>query len=116
MWVISNPTRAVDFLRIRINPERADGVEGVLVIEIDGEQSALHVRNSIAEFVADPGSHCREADGQISVSGKQFAAYYRGDIDVDGLMSEAKASGRANELLELFDRYEKVPLYPYSFR
>lgn len=115
-WVIANPTQAVDFLRIRINPERADGVEGVLLIEIDGEQSALHVRNSIAEFIADPANHYREADGKIIVSGKEFAAYYRGDIDVDGLMSEAKSDGRAAELLELFDRYEKVPMYPYSLQ
>lgn len=115
-WVIANPTQAVDFLRIRINPERADGIEGVLLIEIDGEKSALHVRNSIAEFIVDPANHYRKADGKISVSGELFAEYYRGNIDANALISKAKSDGRAKELLELFDKYEKVPMYPYSLK
>ena len=115
-WVISNPSRAVDFLRIRINPERADGVEGVLVFDLDGEQSALHVRNSIAEFVTDPGDHYRKPDARLNVSVKQFAAYYRGEIDAGNLISKGTADGRARELLELFDKYERVPMYPYSHR
>ena len=113
-WVISDPSRAVDFLRIRINPERADGVEGVLVFEIDGQRSALHVRNSIAEFLPDPSGHYREPDGHIKVSAKDFAAYYRGEMDVDTLISKGSADGRAKALLTLFDAYKLKPMYPYS--
>ena len=59
-WVTANPDRAVDFLRIRINPELADGVEGVLLFDIASELSALHVRNSIAEYVPNPDTHYRQ--------------------------------------------------------
>jgi alkyl sulfatase BDS1-like metallo-beta-lactamase superfamily hydrolase len=115
-WITANLDRVVDFLRIRINPQLADGVEGVLLFDIDGKVSALHVRNSIAEFVPDPDSHYRQPDGQIKASAEDFAGYFRGEIGVDSLLSSGTASGRAKELLALFDGYERTPMYPHTRR
>jgi len=115
-WVTANPAQAVEFLRIRINPQLADGVEGVLLFDIDGNVSALHVRNSIAEFVPVPDTHYRQPDGHIQASAEDFARYFRGEIGVDDLLDSATASGQAEELLDLFDPYERTPLYPYTRR
>jgi alkyl sulfatase BDS1-like metallo-beta-lactamase superfamily hydrolase len=115
-WVAANPAQTVDFLRIRINPQLADGIEGVLLFDIDGNVSALHVRNSIAEFVPDPDTHYRQPDGHIKVSAEGFARYFRGEIGVDDLLDSATASGQAEELLDLFDPYQRTPLYPYARR
>jgi alkyl sulfatase BDS1-like metallo-beta-lactamase superfamily hydrolase len=115
-WVTANPSQAVDFLRIRINPQLADGIEGVLLFDIDGELSALHLRNSIAEFVPSPDTHYQQPDGHIKVSAEDFARYFRGEIGVDEFLHSATASGQAEELLRLFDPYERTPLYPYARR
>ena len=112
-WVTADPDRAVNFLRIRLNPELADGVEGVLLIDIDGKVSGLHVRNSIAEYVPDPGAHYRQPDGEIKTSAGDFASYFRGETDVAGLLASSISSGRAEELLRLFDQYERAPMYPH---
>ena len=115
-WVTADPGRAVNFLRIRINPQLADGIEGVLLFDIDGNLSALHVRNSIAEFVPVPDTHYRQPDGHIKTSAEDFARYFRGEIGVDGLVSSGVATRRAEELLLLFDGYERTPMYPYTRR
>jgi alkyl sulfatase BDS1-like metallo-beta-lactamase superfamily hydrolase len=111
-WVKEDPARAVNHLRTRIDPEKAEGVEGVLVFDIEGEVAALHIRNSIAEFVPDPDAHYRKQDASITVSGDEFAAYFRGEISADDLTKRAKTDGDAAKLIGVFDSYVHVPMYP----
>jgi alkyl sulfatase BDS1-like metallo-beta-lactamase superfamily hydrolase len=111
-WVTEDPVRAVKYLRTRINPEKAKGIEGVLVFKIDGKESALHIRNSIAEFVPDPQKHYRKQDALIVVSGDDFAAYFRGEISASELLKKAESKGKAEEMLSVIDRYVHIPMYP----
>ena len=111
-WVKEDPARAVNHLRTRIDPEKAEGVEGVLVFDIEGEVAALHIRNSIAEFVPDPDAHYRKRDASITVSDDEFAAYFRGEISADDLTKRAKTDGEAAKLIGVFDSYVHVPMYP----
>ena len=67
-WIEEDFARAIDHLRTRINPRRAEGIDGVLQFEVDGTTAALHIRNSIAEFVPTPGEHYRAPDARIRVS------------------------------------------------
>lgn len=110
-WVKDDPMRAVNYLRTRIDPVKAKGVEGILVFKIEGKKAALHVRNSIAEYIASPKSHSREQDASIDVSVDNFAAYFRGELGAEKLIKEAKTKGNPARLLAVFDPYVPVPMY-----
>jgi len=111
-WVKADTMRAVNYLRTRINPEKSIGVDGVLVFNIDGNVSALSIRNSIAEFIAD-ADKLKNADATISISADIFAKYYRGEVDADALITEGNTDALA--LISVFDTYRHVPMYPSSF-
>ncbi|MBL7205260.1 MAG: hypothetical protein ISS63_13180 [Desulfobacteraceae bacterium] len=111
-WIKEDYARAIDQLRTRINPELAAGSEGVLQFDVDGAVAALHIRNSIAEFVPDPNSHYRAADARIGVSGDDFTAYFRGELSADKMLKKAKTSGDAAKLLNMFDAFKHIPMYP----
>lgn len=52
-WVVDHTADAVNHLRTRINPSRSQGLNGVLIFDIDGARHSLELRNSIAEFTAN---------------------------------------------------------------
>jgi len=101
-WVKTDLARAVKFLRVRINPEKAEGVVGALTFNIDGKIVSLAIRNSVAEFV-DGGI---ESAHSINVSVNDFVAYYRGEKTASSI-----ASDKALELLALFDEYKYISMY-----
>ena len=111
-WVLADPSRAVNHLRTRLNPEKAAGTEGVLAFDIDGKTSALHIRNSVAEFISNPASHYRQPDATIRVSAALFAQYFRGEIGATALIQAAKAGEQAATLLGMFDEYHHIAMYP----
>lgn len=111
-WVAHDYNRAVDSLRTRLNPGLAAGQEGVLTFDIDGKVSALHIRNSVAEFVPTPATHYRPSDAMIKVDGEDFTAYFRGEISGKDLLGKAEVSGDSSTLLNLFDEYKQRPMYP----
>ncbi|MBM7061846.1 hypothetical protein JQX08_14140 [Pseudomonas sp. UL073] len=111
-WVKHDLKRAVSALRTRINPEQAKGLEGVLSLDIDGQVSALHIRNSVAEFVAEPATHYRASDATIKVDSDTFTAYFRGELSASELLAKATSSGNSAQLLGLFDAYKQQQMYP----
>ena len=88
----------------------------MLVFRIDAEETALHVRNSIAEFVPKPREHYRKGDAIITVSGNDFATYFRGETNAAELLKKAKIQGNAGQLLSVFDRFVRIPMYPSGER
>ena len=111
-WVKADHARAVNHLRTRINPQLASGHEGVMQFDIDGTVVALHIRNSIAEFVASPDRHYRAPDAYIKVTGDDFTAYFRGEMNASELLQKAEVSGDAAPLLGVLDAFEHIPMYP----
>ncbi|MGI9275215.1 MAG: alkyl sulfatase dimerization domain-containing protein [Endozoicomonas sp.] len=105
-WAMGDTDTAVDYLRTRLNPNKAAGVTGTLIFNIEGERYSLEIRNSVAEFSATPGN-----DGvELSISKEDFAQYYVGDKKAADI-----AKGDALELLSVFDGYQNIPMYPTSF-
>jgi alkyl sulfatase BDS1-like metallo-beta-lactamase superfamily hydrolase len=111
-WVKHDLKRAVDALRTRLNPEQAKGQEGVLSFDIDGQLSALHIRNSVAEFVPEPAKHYRASDATIKVDSDTFTAYFRGELSASELLAKTSTTGNSAQLLGLFDAYQQQPMYP----
>ncbi len=111
-WVMADLPRAVDHLRTRLDPAKSAGQEGMLLFEIGEQKMALHVRNSVAEFIAKPEKHYRRPDAAIRVSALQFARYFRGEINALALLDGAGADAAARALLTLFDDYQEAPMYP----
>ena len=112
-WVMADPARAVKHLRTRIDPAKAtQDKEGVLAFDIGGARAALHIRNSVAEFISDPTSHYRKPDATIRVSADLFAQYFRGEIGAAALVKAAEADREAEALLALFDEHRQIPMYP----
>ena len=105
-WVAGNPGQAVDYLRTKISPTRAAGINDILTFDIDGTRYSLEIRNSVAESLATPAT-----DGEvIEVSAEDFGRYYTGELKAADI-----ASGKALELLAVFDEYQPIPMYPTSF-
>ncbi|MFU8763645.1 MAG: alkyl sulfatase dimerization domain-containing protein [Haliea sp.] len=111
-WVKQDIGRAVNHLRTRINPERARDSEGLLAFRIDGASYGLHIRRGIAEYVSEPAKHYRQPDAVISTSADTFSQYFRGELSAEELMANSAATETSAKLLQLFDEYQKVPLYP----
>ncbi len=106
-WVEDNVATAVDYLRTRVNPNKADGVTGKLIFDIGGNKYGLEIRNSIAEFSTEPSY----TDAHIiKASAKDFAQYYVGKLSADQLVS-----GDALKLLAVFDEFKAIPMYPMEF-
>ena len=105
-WVASDPVTATNYLRTRINPAKAAGVNAKLAFNVDGKVAQLEIRNSIAEFKASI-----DDDAVIlKVSGEDYGKYYAGKLKAKNI-----ASGKALELLEVFDEYTPVTMFPTSF-
>ncbi|MDM0108587.1 alkyl sulfatase dimerization domain-containing protein [Variovorax sp. J22R24] len=113
-WVVADTSRAVNHLRTRLNPEEASGKEGELAFDIGGTRSALHIRNSVAEFVAEPDKHYRKPDATIKASPEMFARYFRGELSLAAFVKESGANAQAAALLGLFDEFHQVPMYPVA--
>ncbi|WP_051333498.1 alkyl sulfatase dimerization domain-containing protein [Aliagarivorans marinus] len=96
-WIEADPKRAVNHLRVRINPEQAAGMDHMISFAIDGETMGLHVRNSIAEFVENPEQHYKASDATIELSMADFVEYYQGRKAVEGL--------------EMFEMFKPSPMY-----
>lgn len=111
-WVKEDYARAIDHLRTRINPKLAGGSEGVLLFDVDGTVAALHVRNSIAEFIPEPKNHYRAVDASIRVTGDDFTAYFRGEMNAAEMLKNARVTGDATALLNTFDAFRHIPMYP----
>ncbi|MEJ8853009.1 alkyl sulfatase dimerization domain-containing protein [Variovorax robiniae] len=111
-WVVADPARAVNHLRTRLDPDKAAGREGVLAFDVAGKRSALHIRNSVAEFVSQPDQHYRKADATLTTSADMFARYFRGELSAKAFVEAAGANDHAATLLSLFDEYRQLPMYP----
>ncbi|MGI9276168.1 MAG: alkyl sulfatase dimerization domain-containing protein [Endozoicomonas sp.] len=105
-WVASNPSQAVYYMRTKISPSRATGINDTLNFEIDGERFSLEIRNSVAELLSTPATNGEV----IKVSSEDFGRYYAGELKAKDI-----AEGKALELLNVFDEYEHIPMYPTSF-
>jgi alkyl sulfatase BDS1-like metallo-beta-lactamase superfamily hydrolase len=113
-WVKSDIPRAINHLRVRIDPDKAGDKEGVLNFSIDGKNAALHIRNGMAEYVPDLDKHYRKEDARITADKEIFAKYFRGEINADEFLAKAKLKneGNAKDLLAIFDIYQERMLYP----
>jgi alkyl sulfatase BDS1-like metallo-beta-lactamase superfamily hydrolase len=113
-WVMSDIPRAINHLRVRIDPDKAGDIEGVLAFSIDGQNAALHTRNGVAEYVPDLGKHYRKEDARITADKETFASYFRGEINAEEFLAKAELTNerKAKDLLAVFDIYQERMLYP----
>jgi alkyl sulfatase BDS1-like metallo-beta-lactamase superfamily hydrolase len=113
-WVKTDLPRAINHLRVRIDPDKAGDIEGVLNFSIDGQNAALHIRNAMAEYVPDLDNHYRKEDARITADQETFANYFRGEISTDDFLANAKLDNERNakDLLAVFDVYQERMLYP----
>ncbi|MGI9273803.1 MAG: alkyl sulfatase dimerization domain-containing protein [Endozoicomonas sp.] len=103
-WAAEDINSSVDYLRTRIVPEQADNVTGFLVLDIDGEQLGLDIRNGIAEFVENVDANYRKPTEVLKVSAANFGKYYAGEL-------KAKEIAPKASLLHLFEAFEVKPMY-----
>lgn len=111
-WVKDDYLRAVNYLRTRLNPDLAKGIEGVLAFEIDGKTAGLHIRQAVAEFIPGLGKHYRAPDASLRIDGDTFTKYFRGELTPTQMLDKAEATKGAKELLAVFDAVKPLPLYP----
>ncbi|MBC7001058.1 hypothetical protein BIZ37_00700 [Photobacterium sp. BZF1] len=103
-WAEKDSLTAVNYLRTRIVPEKAEGISGFLVLDIDGNKRGLDIRNGIAEFVADIENNYREPTEILSISAKDFGKYYAGELKVSQVAPQ-------DSLLNVFEEFSVRPMY-----
>ena len=121
--VAADPARFVDYFRVRIDPEKSDDTNRLILFEFaDGSKAALHIRRAVAEFVPDPKAYERKADVTLSMTGQTWATLYLSQELPQDLMKSGKIEVRgdaaeAARLISLFDRYrpEKAVVIPPAF-
>ncbi|MGL6313331.1 alkyl sulfatase dimerization domain-containing protein [Vibrio sp. WXL103] len=105
-WVEREPGTAVNYLRTYVNPTRATQVSGILTFDFGDEQHSLEIRNGIAEYL----TNANDSGEVIKISPEEFGQYYVGKRKANQI-----ASGKALELLNVFDEYQHIPMYPTNF-
>ena len=103
-WAGRDTLSSVNYLRTRIVPEKANGVSGFLVLDIDGNKRGLDIRNGIAEFVEDVDSNYRAPTETLTVSGEEFGQYYAGEL-------KAADIAPSDSLLHLFEEFTVRSMY-----
>lgn len=108
----SEPAFFVDMFRVRIDPKKSENVEQMVVFNFtNGTTAGLHIRKGIAEYVADPSKHYRQADIVMIVSTKAWSGLYLNSISLDQAIANGGlklTKGTANDLktiMELFDKF-----------
>ena len=91
--------------RVRLDPRSSLGRDQVLGITLTGTDApamALHVRNGIAEFIADARQYQRQPDLDISMPLDAWASYYVGDITLAALLEREDVHGSDRQQLAAF--------------
>jgi alkyl sulfatase BDS1-like metallo-beta-lactamase superfamily hydrolase len=121
--IVANPSRFVDYFRVRIDPVKSGETDKFVRFDFsDGSKSGLHIRRAVAEFVPDPDNYQREPDITLAMTGETWVKLYlsqampedlinNGEIEVKGDTAEAA------RLINFFDRYrpEKAVVIPPAY-
>ena len=106
------PTTFVNYHRVRIDSQRAESVDQVIVFDFGEKGKAgLHIRRGVAEFLPEPDGHYRRLDIVVSMSGASWANLYVNQTDLAALVDAGKAKvvqgdlKSAAALLDLFDAF-----------
>ncbi|MGL6260973.1 alkyl sulfatase dimerization domain-containing protein [Vibrio sp. WXL103] len=103
-WASNDVATAVDYMRVRIVPEKASGVSGFFVLDIDGEQYGYDIRNGVAEYVPDVASNYRPANETLKLTSAQFGQYYAGELKASEIAAD-------DSMLHLFEEFAVRPMY-----
>ncbi|WP_322033881.1 alkyl sulfatase dimerization domain-containing protein [Paraburkholderia sp. J76] len=111
--MLTSPAVLVNHFRVRVDPQKAEGVDQVLAVRFtDVDKTyALHVRNGVAEFVAEPARHYHGPDDTIALPRLAWAKFYTGEYDVDALLNDSTAviegsRERVHAFLACFDHFD----------
>lgn len=109
----AEPTRFVDFQRIRLDPAKSRDADVVLAIELTDVDTtcALHVRKGVAEFVPGHDDQRRDPDLTASMTFRTWARLYTGDIDAAcGVATGAiTVDGDPDRLVAFFAMFDPPP-------
>ena len=74
--IAADPTTYVNYHRVRIDPKKAEDADKVVHLYLRRQDSGLHVRRGIAEFVPGPDKYLRKPDIAIAMDGDTWAKLY----------------------------------------
>lgn len=108
--IAASPLTFVNYHRVRIDPEKAQSIDQVIVFDFKEQNKAgLHIRRGVAEFLKDPDQHYKRPDIVLSMSGDTWARLYLNKTDLASLIKAGEANvlkgdaRTASQLLDLFD-------------
>jgi alkyl sulfatase BDS1-like metallo-beta-lactamase superfamily hydrolase len=114
----NDPTFFVDMFRVRIDPKKSENTEKMAVFNFtNGTTAGLHVRRGIAEFVADPTDHYKQADIAFTIDPKTWAALYLNATTLEeaaksgGLKMTKGSQGDLKAVMDFFDKFDPAKNY-----
>ncbi|MDN3716620.1 alkyl sulfatase dimerization domain-containing protein [Vibrio breoganii] len=103
-WAGQNLETSMNYLRVRVMPEKANGYVGFLVLDVEGEKFGFDIRNGIAEFITDIKSFQKPVTETLKMSREDFGAYYAGEKTANDLANKSS-------LIHVFEEYKVKPMY-----
>jgi len=114
----AKPTFFVDMFRVRIDPKKSENTEKMVVFNFTNSTTAgLHVRRGIAEFVAEPTNHYKQADIAFTIDAKTWAALYLNATTWEeaaksgGLKMTKGSLADLKTVMDLFDKFDPSKNY-----
>jgi alkyl sulfatase BDS1-like metallo-beta-lactamase superfamily hydrolase len=110
--IIADPTRYVDYFRVRIDPAKSTEVSSFVRFDFsDSGSVGLDIRRAVAEFVPDPDEYAKTPDIVLKMRGDTWADLYLSRDTPESLIEGGaiEVTGDATEaarILNLFDLLE----------
>jgi alkyl sulfatase BDS1-like metallo-beta-lactamase superfamily hydrolase len=110
--IIADPTRYVDYFRVRIDPAKSTEVSSFVRFDFAHSGSVgLDIRRAVAEFVPDPDEYAKTPDIVLKMRGDTWADLYLSRDTPESLIEGGaiEVTGDATEaarILNLFDLLE----------
>ena len=89
--IAADPAGFVDMFRVRIDPRKGEAVDKVVTFQFGDKVVGLHVRNGIAEFLADPSKYPRKADIALAMDAAAWAQLYVKPSELKSLVQSGRA-------------------------
>lgn len=106
------PAESVDAFRVRLDPQRAAGVDALLVLRFtdrDDLRHGLHVRGGVARSVVDPAACGREPDVELAVACEAWLRFFTARLALPAFLDACAVIAGSREdgerFLSRFDDY-----------
>ena len=110
--IAASPETFVDYYRVRIDPRKSETTDKVIefVFTDKGNKAVgLHIRGGVVEYIPVPADYYKEVDYTLKMDSEIWPTLYLNATTLQDAVDSGKVeiSGNQNEVMALFDMFDK---------